>query len=38
MAEGVSPGAGKACRGEKTGNYYIGVLRNLEQGLIPDAG
>ena len=38
MVEGVSPGAGKACRGEKTSNYYIGVLRNLEQGLIPDEG
>lgn len=30
--------AGKpACRGEKTGKYYIGVLRNLTQGLVPDA-
>ncbi len=25
-----------ACRGEKVGKYYIGVLRNLTQGLVPD--
>lgn len=25
-----------ACQGEKVGKYYIGVLRNLTQGLVPD--
>lgn len=25
-----------ACRGEKVGKYYVGVLRNLTQGLVPD--
>lgn len=38
MAEGKAPETPRVCRGEKTGNYYMGVLGNLEQGLIPDEG
>ena len=35
MGDGKPAGNG-VCRGEKTGKYYIGVLRNLTQGLVPD--
>lgn len=38
MDEGKAPGTLRVCRGEKTANYFIGVLGNLEQGLIPDEG
>lgn len=38
MDEGKAPGTLRVCRGEKTANYFIGVLGNLEQGLIPAEG
>lgn len=30
MDEGKAPGTLRVCRGEKTANYFIGVLGNLE--------